>query len=49
MLHHYVLLFHDEMLEALAAGIESRLVTGTVTLILTSLCGSLAEHPYRAG
>jgi len=26
-LHHYALLFHDEMVEALARGIESRLVT----------------------
>jgi len=27
-LHHYALLFHDEMIEALAEGIESRLITG---------------------
>ena len=36
-LHHYALLFHDEMLEALAWGIESRLVPGTVGMILEDL------------
>ncbi|HEY5990341.1 MAG TPA: hypothetical protein VIV12_28735, partial [Streptosporangiaceae bacterium] len=39
-LHHYVLLFHDEMLEALADGIEARLTQGTMREILTSLTGS---------
>jgi hypothetical protein len=48
-LHHYALLFHDEMLEALARGIESRLVTGTMGTILGDLAGSLIEQPYRAG
>jgi hypothetical protein len=47
-LHHYALLFHDEMLEALADGIESRLVTGTMTSILHDLASSLIEQPYRA-
>jgi hypothetical protein len=48
-LHHYALLFHDEMLEALARGIESRLVTGTMGMILEDLAGRLTEQPYRAG
>jgi hypothetical protein len=48
-LHHYALLFHDEMLEALARGIESRLVTGTMGTVLGDLAGSLIEQPYRAG
>ena len=47
-LHHYALLFHDEMLEALADGIESRLVTGTMRTTLASLTDSLIEQPYRA-
>ena len=48
-LHHYALLFHDEMLEALARGIESRLMTGTMGTILGDLASSLIEQPYRAG
>jgi hypothetical protein len=40
-LRHFVLLFHDEMLEALATGIEARLVKGTMTTILTDLTTSL--------
>lgn len=47
-LHHYALLFHDEMLEALADGIGSRLVTGTMQSILADLTGSLIEQPHRA-
>ena len=39
---------HDEMLEALAGGIESRLVTGTMVTILQDLAGSLIEQPYCA-
>ena len=46
-LHHYVLLFHDEMLEALADGIEARLTEGTRREILTSLTGNLIDQPYR--
>jgi hypothetical protein len=48
-LHHYALLFHDEMLETLVLGIESRLVTGTMGAILEDLVGRLAQQPYRAG
>jgi hypothetical protein len=48
-LHHYALLFHDEMLEALALGIESRLVTGTIGAILEDLAGTLIQRPHRAG
>jgi hypothetical protein len=48
-LHHYALLFHDEMLEVLAEGIESRAVEGTMRGILESLTGNLIEEPYRAG
>ena len=47
-LHHYALLFHDEMLEALADGIESRLVKGTMRTTLASLTDSLIEQPHRA-
>jgi hypothetical protein len=47
-LHHYALLFHDEMLEALAGGISSRLVMGTMRGILEELTGRLIEQPYRA-
>lgn len=47
-LHHYALLFHDEMPEALARGIESRLVTGTIGGILSDLAGSLIEWPHHA-
>jgi hypothetical protein len=47
-LRHYVLLFHDEMLEALARGIESRLVTGTMGAVLEDLAGQLIGQPYRA-
>jgi hypothetical protein len=42
-----VLLFHDEMLEALAGGIEARLTEGTMREILTSLTGSLTDLPHR--
>lgn len=42
-LHHYVLLFHDEMLEALAHGISSRLVTGTMRELLVELTGNLID------
>ena len=48
-LHHYALLFHDEMLEALALGAESRLVNGTMREIMVSLAGTLARQPHRAG
>jgi hypothetical protein len=48
-LRHYALLFHDEMLEALAQGIESRLVTGTMGTILNDLADSLIQQPYRTG
>lgn len=47
-LHHYALLFHDEMLEALAGGISSRLVMGTMRGILEELTGRLIEQPSRA-
>lgn len=47
-LHHYALLFHDETLEALALGIESRLVHGTMRETLMSLAQSLIDQPYRA-
>lgn len=46
-LHHYVLLFHDEMLEVLALGIESRLVQGTLREVLDSLTSILIEQPDR--
>ena len=46
-LHHYWLMFHNEMLEALADGIEARLNEGTMREILTSLTGSLIDLPYR--
>lgn len=46
-LHHYALLFHDEMLEALADGIEARLTEGMMREILTSLTGILIDPPYR--
>ena len=46
-LHHYVLLFHDEMLEALADGIEARPARGTLQEILTDLAGNLIDQPYR--
>jgi len=43
-LHHYALLFHDEMVEALARGIESRLMTGTMQAILQDLAAKLIEQ-----
>jgi hypothetical protein len=43
-LHHYALLFHDEMIEALARGIESRLVKGTMRAILHDLAGNLIDQ-----
>lgn len=46
-LRHYALLFHDEMLEALALGIESRLVIGTMRGILGDLTASLIERPHH--
>jgi hypothetical protein len=48
-LHHYALLFHDEMLEALARGVESRPVIGTMGMILEDLADRLTEQPYLAG
>jgi hypothetical protein len=48
-LHHYALLFHDEMLEALALDVESRLVNGTMREIMVSLTGTLVGQPHRAG
>ena len=47
-LHHYALLFHDEMLEALALGIESRPVEGTMREIMVSLTAKLIQQPHRA-
>jgi hypothetical protein len=47
-LHHYVLVFHDEMLEVLAHGIKARLVQGTMREILAGLTAGLIEqlrHP----
>ncbi len=46
-LHHYVLLFHDEMLEALAHGIEARLVRGTMRDAVLGLAGAVMDQPYR--
>ncbi len=46
-LHHYALLFHDEMLEALASGITAQLVSGTIRGILQHLTGSLIDQPSR--
>ncbi|MGH3187120.1 MAG: hypothetical protein ACRDOL_07665 [Streptosporangiaceae bacterium] len=46
-LRHYALLFHDEMLEALARGIESRVVEGTMRAILADLVDSLIDQPHR--
>jgi hypothetical protein len=43
-LHHYALLFHDEMIEALARDIESRLVKGTMRAILHDLAGNLIDQ-----
>jgi hypothetical protein len=43
-LHHYALLFHDEMIEALARGIESRLVKGNMRAILHDLAGNLIDQ-----
>ena len=43
-LHHYALLFHDEMVEALAWGIDARLVKGTMRAILRELAVSLIEQ-----
>lgn len=43
-LRHFVLLFHDEMLEVLAATIEARLVTGTLPAILADLAGKLTSR-----
>lgn len=48
-LHHYALLFHDEMLEVLGRGIEFRLVSGTMRGILDSLTDSLIGQPHRPG
>lgn len=42
-LRHFVLLFHDEMLEALATGIEARLVKGTMRTILVDLTTGLIK------
>jgi hypothetical protein len=47
-LHHYVLLFHDEMAEALARGIEARLMQGTMRAMLSELAESLIDRPHRA-
>jgi hypothetical protein len=47
-LHHYALLFHDETLEALAMGIDSQLVTGTMRGILQNVTSQLIDQPYRA-
>jgi hypothetical protein len=48
-LHHYALLFHDETLEALASGIDSQLVTGTMRGILQNLTSQLIGQAHRAG
>jgi hypothetical protein len=44
-LHHYLLLFHDEMAEALARGMQARLVHGTMRSILGDLVNSLIDRP----
>jgi hypothetical protein len=45
-LHHYALLYHDEMLEVLARSAESRVVEGTMRGILDSLTDSLIQQPH---
>jgi hypothetical protein len=47
-LRHYALLFHDEMLEVLAGGIESRLMKGTMREIIADLTAKLIDQPHRA-
>jgi hypothetical protein len=46
-LHHYALLFHDEMLDTLARGIESRLMKGTMREILADLTAELIDQAHR--
>jgi hypothetical protein len=46
-LRHYLLLFHDEMAEALADGIQSRLTQGTMRQIMTGLATDLIDRPFR--
>ncbi|MEV4656560.1 hypothetical protein [Micromonospora sp. NPDC049301] len=46
-LHHYFLAFHDEMFETLAAGVETRLIHGTLTPLLNELMKELVEWPHR--
>lgn len=46
-LHRYFLAFHDEMFEALAASIETRLVHGTLTPLLNELTQELIDRPRR--
>jgi hypothetical protein len=46
-LHHYILLFHDEMLEALARGIEARVIQGTMRAILVGLADNVIDQPCR--
>jgi hypothetical protein len=46
-LHHYALLFHDEMLEILGRGIESFLMKGTMREIMAGLTTKLIDQPRR--
>jgi len=48
-LHHYALLFHDEMLEVLTLGLESYLAEGAMREIMVSLTDALIEQPHHAG
>lgn len=46
-LHHFARLFYDEMLQALAHGIEARLTQGTLRANVADLTVSLLDQPYR--
>jgi hypothetical protein len=46
-LHHYFLAFHDEMFEAIAAGIEARVVHASLRPLLDQLTAELLDRPHR--
>jgi hypothetical protein len=44
---HYFLMFHDEMFEAIADGIQGRVVHSSLRCVLDQLTTELIEQPYR--
>jgi hypothetical protein len=46
-INHYLLAFHDDMVEALARGIEAKFTRGTMSSLLEQCVHTLIHEPHR--